>query len=260
MYTMVPFKILWIQPQCLWYCNVSMDVKITISSRLVSGDRPIHINGIWWAPLLCLQLTSHTCWTSPCTRCFVWARCVCLEDECVCCNGLGPGSTTALLLQTQLHVYTHTNKYRHRHSYQANTYTWGAKMDSPSFSLSHTQTQSNKHSQIMWSSDCSWRECFSGYLSSSLDVPNVALNPFHYLWGEISQSFSRIPGQTVFWCCMCVSMCICVSMQILDVRHTLILSWQPLCLVVPPGCVCVSAWWSPSSCDYYVSQVHSQGN
>lgn len=41
-----------------------------------------------------------------------------------------------------------------------------------------------------------------------------------------------------------------------DAPHTLILSWQPLCLVVPLAvCVCVrvAAWWSPSSVwDYYV--------
>lgn len=73
----------------------------------MSGDRSTHINGIWWAPLLCLQLTSHTCWTSPHTQLFVWALCVCLEDECVCSNGLGPGSTTASLLHSSTHTRTH---------------------------------------------------------------------------------------------------------------------------------------------------------
>lgn len=41
------------------------------------------INGIWWAPLLCLQLTSHTCWLSSDTQLFVWACCVHWEAELI---------------------------------------------------------------------------------------------------------------------------------------------------------------------------------
>ena len=104
------------------------------------------IKGKWWAPLLCLQLTSHTCWTSSHTQPFVRARCVCLEDECVCFNWLGPGSTTASLLQThmpQMHTHVDTQlSVQCLHTREAYASLNASSLSlSLSLSLSHTHTQ-----------------------------------------------------------------------------------------------------------------------
>lgn len=96
----------------------------------------------------------------------------------------------------------------------------------------------------------------------------MALNPFHYLWGEISQSFSRSPDQALCCCCcvyMCLRVCVCISgcTRKLDGKtHTYLVLTAPL-LGGPPGYVCVRCCLVVSQqclgllC---VSQVHSQGN
>ncbi|MEQ2193370.1 hypothetical protein XENOCAPTIV_018841 [Xenoophorus captivus] len=86
----------------------------------------------------------------------------------------------------------------------------------------------------MSSGDFSQRECFSGYLSSSLDVPNVALNPFCYLWGKISQGFFRSLCQAV--CVVVVAvLCVCV---LVDASESLMLNTHLSCLDS------AFAWWS----------------
>lgn len=121
------------------------------------------------------------------------------------------------------------------------------------------------HSNAHKSVDCSWGERFSGYLSSSLDVPNMALNPFYYLWGEIRQSFFQEPWQgcvlLLLYVCRRAVVCFNGWIQKLDSRYTLILSWQALCLLVLLAVCCSCSVVSQECWELFcVSQVHSQGN
>lgn len=106
-----------------------------------------HINGIWWALFLCLQLTSHTCWTSSHTQLFVWARCVCFEDECVCCNVLGPGSTTASLPETHAHTHSQIDTVFHpipTHGGAYTVYLSFPRSSSPSLFNTHMHKHTHK--------------------------------------------------------------------------------------------------------------------
>lgn len=140
-----------VSPMCQIYRRYNY-----LSSRPVSRDRPAHPHTpthtctYEWDMMGStsrLQLTSHTCWTSPHTQLFVWTRSACLEDECVCSNRMGPGSNHCI---TPPDTHTHSQLSAQCLHVRKLKYI-------RSLSVSHTRKHRPAHtrSQIMLSGDCS---------------------------------------------------------------------------------------------------------